>query len=45
MGLTTITRSDALTGATGTKSRINWNGLLVISDSLVVWVFDIISRV
>ena len=31
--------------ATGTKSRISWNGLFGSSDSLVVWVFDITSSV
>jgi len=34
-----------LIGVTGTKSRINANGLLGWSDSFVVWVFDITSSV
>ena len=38
-------RSEELTVATGTKSRISWKGLLGSSVSLVVWVFDIISSV
>jgi len=42
---TTMIRSELLTGATATKSRISWKGLLGTSDSFVVWVFDIISSV
>ena len=34
-----------LIGATPAKSRISWYGLFWISDSLVVWVLDIISSV
>ena len=41
----TSTRSDELIGAIGTKSRSSWNGLLGISDSLTVCVFDITSSV
>ena len=41
----TRTRSDELIGATGTKSRMSWNGLVGISDSLTVCVFDISSSV
>ncbi len=44
-GCTTITRSEELIGVTATKSRISWNGLLGISDSLVVCVFDMASSV
>ena len=32
-------------GAIGTKSRISWKGLFVISDSLTVCVLDISSSV
>jgi hypothetical protein len=41
----TSTRSEALIGATGAKSRSSWNGLVGISDSLTVCVFDIRSSV
>ena len=44
-GCTTISRSELLTGATATKSRMSWNGLFGISDSFAVCVFDIISSV
>ena len=41
----TSTRSDALIGAIGAKSRRSWNGLVGISDSFTVCVFDISSSV
>ena len=41
----TSTRSAELIGAIGAKSRISWNGLFGISDSLTVCVFDINSSV
>jgi hypothetical protein len=41
----TRTRSEELIAAIGAKSRISWNGLVAISDSFTVWVFDISSKV
>ena len=38
-------RSEELTGATPTKSRMRSNGRLGRNVSLTVWVFDIISSV
>ena len=42
---TTSMTSPVYIGATGTKSRSSWNGLLVTRDSLVAWVCEMISSV